>query len=65
MRLYNNFIGINIGKFTFVVALHGEKTTQEYANTLEGIQTRLKLPGLPRFARNDGSKRQFLPPAGL
>ena len=38
MRLYNNFIGIDIGKFSFVVALYGEKTTKEYANTLEGIK---------------------------
>jgi transposase len=42
MRLYNNFIGIDIGKFTFVVALHGEKITKEYTNTLEGIQEFLK-----------------------
>jgi transposase len=42
MRLYNNFIGIDMGKFTFVVALYGEKTTKEYANTLEGIKEFLK-----------------------
>lgn len=34
---YQNFIGIDIGKATFVAACHGQKTTQEYANNLAGI----------------------------
>lgn len=37
MSLYNNFIGIDIGKFNFVVAVHGKKATTEYANNSEGI----------------------------
>ncbi len=41
MSLYNNFIGIDIGKFRFVVALQGEKQTQEYENTAEAIQFEL------------------------
>jgi transposase len=42
MRLYNNFIGIDMGKFSFVMALYGKKITKEYANTLEGIKEFLK-----------------------
>jgi transposase len=34
---YHNFIGIDIGKFNFVVALHGKKEEpKEYENTSEG-----------------------------
>ena len=42
MKLYNNFIGIDIGKFTFVVGLHGVKKVDEYENTEEGIAHFLK-----------------------
>lgn len=42
MELYNHFIGMDIGKFSFVVALHGEKITKEYQNSAEGIKTFLK-----------------------
>jgi hypothetical protein len=27
MKLYKNFLGIDIGKFQFVTAVHGEKNT--------------------------------------
>jgi transposase len=37
MTAYNNFIGIDIGKFTFVVGIHGQKSTKEFANTDSGI----------------------------
>jgi transposase len=37
MESYNNFIGIDIGKFNFVVSVHGKKTTKEYENTSAGI----------------------------
>lgn len=37
MENYTKFIGVDIGKFNFVVAIYGEKTTKEYANTSEGI----------------------------
>ena len=30
MQLYNNFIGIDIGKFNFVVGVHDQKETKEY-----------------------------------
>lgn len=39
MTKYTNFIGIDIGKFTFVVVQHGLKNTQEFPNTPSGIQT--------------------------
>lgn len=42
MESYNNFIGIDIGKFHFVVALHGQKLTKEYENTTQGIEQFLK-----------------------
>lgn len=38
MKSYNNFIGIDIGKFNFVVGIHGQKTTKEYENTSVGIE---------------------------
>lgn len=37
MKEYQNFIGIDIGKFNFVVAIFNEKTTTEYKNTPGGI----------------------------
>src|SRR5688572_9855636 len=37
MKSYNNFIGIDIGKFNFVVAIYGKKLTKEYENTPFGI----------------------------
>lgn len=40
--LYNNFIGIDIGKFNFVVNIHGQKNTTEYENTSTGIADFLK-----------------------
>lgn len=33
---YQNFIGIDIGKFEVVVATHGSKHTQSFENTPEG-----------------------------
>ena len=38
MSKYQNFIGIDIGKFTFVASLHGNKPTQEYNNDSSGIK---------------------------
>lgn len=37
MTLYQNFIGIDIGKFNFVVAVYGNKTTKEYKNNSSDI----------------------------
>jgi transposase len=37
MKSYHTFMGIDIGKLTFVVALHGQPSTHEYDNTPEGI----------------------------
>lgn len=34
---YQNFVGVDIGKFNFVVATHGKNTTKEYENTTDGI----------------------------
>lgn len=42
MTLYNNFVGVDIGKFRFVVAVHGHKQTKEYDNDVSGIQLFLK-----------------------
>ena len=38
MQLYNNFIGIDIGKFNFVVGVHGQKETKEYNNRMQEIK---------------------------
>lgn len=37
MKEYQSFIGIDIGKFTFVAALYNQQVTAEYKNTDEGI----------------------------
>jgi transposase len=42
MTSYNNFIGIDIGKFNFVVASYDGKTTNEYQNSVSGIKLFLK-----------------------
>lgn len=39
MSLYQNFIGIDIGKFNFVAAIHGTKETKEYENNPSGIKS--------------------------
>lgn len=42
MTPYQNFIGIDIGKFTFVVATHNSKIINEYENNAKGIRTFLR-----------------------
>jgi len=42
MGLYNNYVGIDIGKTFFVVAIHGEENTYKYDNDLAGINRFLK-----------------------
>lgn len=37
MKLYQNYIGIDIGKFNFVVAIYNNKQTKEYENNYAGI----------------------------
>lgn len=37
MPIYHNFIGIDIGKFNFVIHVFDTKTVQEYENTTHGI----------------------------
>lgn len=42
MTLYQNFIGIDIGKFNFVVAVYNDKQTKEYENNYAGIAEFIK-----------------------
>lgn len=42
MTVYNNFIGLDIGKFNFVTAIYGNKLTKEYRNDGEGIANFIK-----------------------
>jgi transposase len=42
MTLYNNFVGVDIGKFSFVVAVHGQKQVKEYDNDSSGIKSFIK-----------------------
>ena len=42
MKEYQNFIGIDIGKYSFFVAIYGEKTTSEYKNNASGIKQFIK-----------------------
>lgn len=38
MKDYHSFIGIDIGKFSFVVSLYNTKETKEFTNSSEGIE---------------------------
>ena len=38
MTLYNSFVGVDIGKFSFFVAVYNQKQTKEYANDTIGIK---------------------------
>ena len=38
MSLYNNFIGMDIGKRNFVVTVNDQKETKEYNNTMQEIK---------------------------
>jgi len=38
MTSYNNFIGLDIGKFNFCAVVYGHKKTYEYTNDTSGIQ---------------------------
>ncbi len=42
MSKYQNFIGIDIGKFSFVAALHGSKKVREYENNHKGMKAFIK-----------------------
>ncbi len=42
MSLYNNFIGMDIGKRNFVVTVNDQKETKEYNNTTQGIKEFIK-----------------------
>jgi transposase len=42
MTLYTNFVGVDIGKFSFVVAIHGHKQVKEYNNDPSGITSFIK-----------------------
>lgn len=37
MKNYHNFIGIDIGKFNFVVSIYNHKEIKEFANNSQGI----------------------------
>ncbi len=42
MSLYKNYVGIDIGKFEFVISVYGKKVTKSYENTVEGIDKFIK-----------------------
>lgn len=42
MSLYNSFIGIDIGKFEFVVAVHGSNKVSSFKNDLSGFKVFFK-----------------------
>lgn len=39
MQAYHNFIGIDVGKYSFVVSLYGTKKTKEFSNDKPGIDS--------------------------
>ena len=43
MKVYNNFIGIDIGKFEVVIATTISKKSKTFKNTLEGFQDFLAM----------------------
>ncbi|WP_284450923.1 IS110 family RNA-guided transposase [Methylophaga thalassica] len=42
MTVYTNFIGVDIGKFSFVVSVYGVKAIKEYDNDAVGIKSFIK-----------------------
>lgn len=42
MESYNNFVGLDIGKFNFIVSFYSQNETKEYDNSAEGISTFIK-----------------------
>lgn len=49
MKEYHNFIGIDIGKFNFVVASYKKKQTKEYTNNNSGIIKFIKDLALEKY----------------
>lgn len=43
MKTYQNFIGIDIGKFSFFISIQGQKEVVEFKNDAEGINNFLKI----------------------
>ena len=66
MKSYHNFIGIDIGKFAFFIAIQGQKDTKEYDNTEKGIKQFLKENNQP-IALGSASKnaRPILEKTGI
>ncbi len=42
MTQYHNFIGIDIGKFSFFVSVHGQQDVREFDNDSKAISSFLK-----------------------
>ena len=42
MTLYDNFVGVDIGKFSFVIAVYNQKQVKEYDNDAVGINLFIK-----------------------
>ena len=38
MKKYHNFIGVDIGKFSFVISVHNSKEIQTFENNAKGIK---------------------------
>ena len=37
MKKYHNFIGVDIGKFSFVISVHNSKETQTFENNAKKL----------------------------
>lgn len=62
MESYSNFIGIDIGKFSFVVSHLGSKKTNEFNNDDSGIALFIKEYSSqlePTFPRSPGRFHKF------
>ena len=66
MKKYNNFIGIDIGKFSFFVSVYKSKDVKEYSNDIAGISAFIKaykgflLDGLTILETTGGYEMELL-----
>ena len=60
MSLYKNFVGIDIGKFEFVVSVRGKKVTKPYENTLP-LQRHLDTRAKDQIKKSSFNKETAIP----
>ena len=56
MTSYEQYIGIDISKKTFIVGFYGEKNVKEYDNSQAGFESFLKTINVEKAFYNDPRK---------